>query len=188
MGFLLPSGVTSYLAGGLSLGLGLMVMNLTLGVKAGASSVLSSTLTYFMPLTAERSSRQWRLLFALAMVLGVWLYAATHQAFFVTAEGWWRLALGGLLVGFGTRLSSGCTSGQGICGVASFSRASLLAVAVFMALATIGFRLAPRLRQTTLLGLPFSHEVKPMLIGLAGMLVGAYLQGVLAEGRTRVQG
>jgi hypothetical protein len=92
-------------------------------------------------LKAERSSRDWRLLFALAMVLGAWLYAATHQAFFVTAVGWWRLALGGVLVGFGTRLSSGCTSGHGICGVASFSRASLLAVAVFMAVAIVTARI-----------------------------------------------
>lgn len=52
-----------------------MVMYLTLGVKAGASSVLSSTLTYFTPLKAERSSRQWRLLFALGLVLGTWLFA-----------------------------------------------------------------------------------------------------------------
>ncbi|MBD2720384.1 YeeE/YedE thiosulfate transporter family protein [Synechococcus sp. FACHB-909] len=105
-----------------------MVMVLSLGVKAGASSFLSSTLTYVTPLKPERGSRDW------------------------------RLALGGVLVGFGIRLSSGCTSGHGICGAASFSRASLLAVAVFMAAAlavtTIGFRLAPRLRQTTLLELP----------------------------------
>jgi len=141
MGFPFPHGVTSYLSGGLLLGLGLMVMYLTLGVKAGASSFLSSTLTYFTPLTAERGSRQWRLQFAIAMVLGAWLYAATQQAFFVTAVEWWRLALGGLLVGFGTRLSSGCTSGHGICGVASFSRASLLAVAVFMAVAIVTARI-----------------------------------------------
>lgn len=140
MGFPFPNGVTSYLSGGLFVGLGLMVMYLTLGVKAGVSSFLSSTLTYVTPLKAERSSRQWRLLFALAIVLGAWLYAATHQAFFATAVGWWRLALGGLLVGFGTRLSSGCTSGHGICGIASFSRASLLAVAVFMAVAIVTAR------------------------------------------------
>jgi hypothetical protein len=46
-----------------------------------------------------------------------------------------------VLVGFGTRLSSGCTSGHGICGVASFSRASLLAVAVFMAVAIVTARI-----------------------------------------------
>ena len=141
MGFPFPHGVTSYLSGGLLVGLGLMVTYLTLGVKAGASSFLSSTLTYVTPLTAERSSRQWRLQFAIATALGAWLYAATHQGFFVTGVGWWRLALGGVLVGFGTRLSSGCTSGHGICGVASFSRASLLAVAIFMAVAIVTARI-----------------------------------------------
>jgi hypothetical protein len=61
-------------------------------------------------------------------------------------------------------------------------------MAAALAVTTIGFRLAPRLRETTLQGLPFSHEVKPVLIGLAGMFVGAYLQGVLAEGRPKLQG
>lgn len=141
MGDPFPTGVTSFLGGGLLMGLGLVVMYLTLGVKAGASSFLSSTLTYVTPLKAERGSRQWRLLFAAALVLGAWLYAAAHQAFFATAVSSWRLALGGLLVGFGTRLSSGCTSGHGLCGVASFSRASLLAVLVFMGVAIITARL-----------------------------------------------
>ena len=103
------------------------------------------------PLKAERSSCLWRLLFALALVLGAWLYAATHQAFFVTAVGWWR------------------------------------AMAAALAVTSIGFRLAPRLRQTTLPGLPFSHEVKPMLIGLAGMFLGAYVQGLLAQGCPKLQ-
>ena len=123
MGNPFPTGVSSFLGGGLLMGLGLVVMYGTLGVKAGASSFLSSTLTYVTPLKAERSSRQWRLFFAAALVLGAWLYALQHQAFFVTAVGGWRLALGGLLVGFGTRLSSGCTSGHGLCGVASWSKA-----------------------------------------------------------------
>jgi hypothetical protein len=142
LGFPFPNGVTSYLVGGLFLGMGLMVMVLALGVKAGASSVLSSTLTDVTPLKAERSSRQWRLLRDLGL---------------------------------------------------------LLVMAAALAVTTIGFRLAPRLRQTTLLGLPFPQEVKPMLpsigigngpvlIGLAGMFVGAYLQGVLAEGRPKLQG
>lgn len=139
-GFPFPHGITSYLGGGLLIGAGLVVMYLTLGVKAGASSFLSSTLTYFTPLTAERASRQWRLLFALGLVCGAWLYAWSQQAFFVTAVGWWRLGVGGLLVGYGTRLSSGCTSGHGICGLASFSRASLLAVAVFMGVAIVTAR------------------------------------------------
>jgi uncharacterized membrane protein YedE/YeeE len=43
------------------------------------------------------------------------------------------LAIGGLLVGFGTRLANGCTSGHGVCGVARLSRRSLVATATFMA-------------------------------------------------------
>jgi len=45
--------------------------------------------------------------------------------------------LGGLLVGFGTRLSSGCTSGHGISGLASLSKTSLCAVIVFMGVAVV---------------------------------------------------
>jgi hypothetical protein len=51
---------------------------------------------------------------------------------FVTGVGLWRLALGGLLVGFGTRLSNGCTSGHGISGIASLSTTSLYAVITFL--------------------------------------------------------
>ncbi len=45
------------------------------------------------------------------------------------------LALAGLLVGFGARLGSGCTSGHGVCGLARLSRRSIVAVATFMAAA-----------------------------------------------------
>jgi uncharacterized membrane protein YedE/YeeE len=52
---------------------------------------------------------------------------------------WSLLAAGGLLVGFGTRLGSGCTSGHGVCGLARFSPRSIAAVGVFMttAIATV---------------------------------------------------
>lgn len=64
----------------------------------------------------------------------------------------------------------------------------LLVMAAALTVTIIGFRLAQRLREYTLQGLHFSHEVKPMLIGLTGMFVGAYLQGVLAEGRPKLKG
>ena len=47
----------------------------------------------------------------------------------------WRLLLGGLVVGYGARLAGGCTSGHGICGMASLKLPSLLAVLTFMATA-----------------------------------------------------
>ncbi len=47
----------------------------------------------------------------------------------------WVLILGGLLVGFGTGMAKGCTSGHGVCGLARLSRRSLVATALFMAAA-----------------------------------------------------
>lgn len=134
---LFPNGVASYLQGGLLMGLGLALIYLTLGTKAGASSFLSSTLTYFTPLQAERSSRDWRLAMAIGMVAGGWIYALLQGAFFQTAVAPWRLLIGGLLVGFGSRQSSGCTSGHGLMGLASSSPASLQAVLVFMGVAIV---------------------------------------------------
>ncbi len=46
---------------------------------------------------------------------------------------WWQMGLAGLLVGMGTRLGSGCTSGHGVCGLARFSVRSLAATLTFMA-------------------------------------------------------
>jgi uncharacterized membrane protein YedE/YeeE len=68
------------------------------------------------------------------MVIGAFLYTLTLSptGFWTTSVQLWRLALGGLLVGFGTRLSEGCTSGHGISGLASLSTTSLSAVVVFM--------------------------------------------------------
>ncbi|MEY4352515.1 MAG: hypothetical protein RLZZ609_756 [Cyanobacteriota bacterium] len=134
---LFPTGIALFLEGGLVMGLGLALIYLTLGVKAGASSFLSSILTYITPLQAERHSREWRLAMVIGMVLGAWLCGMWRGGFFQTAVAPWRLLLGGLLVGYGSRLSSGCTSGHGLMGMASFSRASLQAVLVFMGVAIL---------------------------------------------------
>ena len=49
----------------------------------------------------------------------------------------WLLVLGGLIVGFGTRWGSGCTSGHGVCGLARLSPRSIVATGVFMAVAAL---------------------------------------------------
>jgi uncharacterized membrane protein YedE/YeeE len=79
-------------------------------------------------------SREWRLFFAAGVILGAVIYTLT-----VSPDGWWtssvqlwRLVIGGFLVGFGTRLSSGCTSGHGISGIASLSTTSVFAVVTFI--------------------------------------------------------
>jgi uncharacterized membrane protein YedE/YeeE len=54
-----------------------------------------------------------------------------------TGVPWWRLGVGGFIAGFGARLSNGCTSGHGICGLGSFQLPSLLAVVIFLASAIV---------------------------------------------------
>lgn len=57
----------------------------------------------------------------------------------------WQLFVGGLLVGYGARLSQGCTSGHGICGLASLSMPSLVAVGTFMGTAFLTANVMARL-------------------------------------------
>ena len=134
-----PLGVTSYIQGGLVIGVGVSFVYILTGQHATQSSLFSSTMSYFskIPYFQRKTyleSREWRIYFALGVTLGAVLYASTisPDGFWSTSVQWWRLLLGGFLVGFGTRLSSGCTSGHGISGIASLSTTSLFAVITFI--------------------------------------------------------
>ncbi|UXR65012.1 YeeE/YedE thiosulfate transporter family protein [Bdellovibrio bacteriovorus] len=76
----------------------------------------------------------WRLTFILGLLVGGALLGMSHPELFVNTSG--RsvvlVTLAGLIVGFGTVMGSGCTSGHGVCGIARFSVRSLLATATFM--------------------------------------------------------
>lgn len=80
-------------------------------------------------------SRAWRVLFLAGLLVGgtVVLYGVPGAFEVSVARSPWTLVAAGLLVGYGTRLGNGCTSGHGICGVSRFSPRSLVATAVFMA-------------------------------------------------------
>jgi uncharacterized membrane protein YedE/YeeE len=138
---LFPNGVTRYAIGGLFIGLGVAVIYLGTGIIAGASTFLESTLTYVSDLPRFRTpkyvaSRDWRVVFTLGIVGGATVYALAFGEFgWTTDVSWWRLLGGGVLVGIGTRLGKGCTSGHGVCGVGSASPTSLVNVATFMAIA-----------------------------------------------------
>ena len=136
---LFPNGVLQYALGGLLIGLGAAVIYLGTGIIAGASTFLESTLSYVsgLPRFAQyRASRDWRVVFTLGIVGGAAIYALLFGDFgWTTDVQWWRLAGGGVLVGIGTRLGKGCTSGHGVCGVGSMSSTSIVNVVTFMAIA-----------------------------------------------------
>lgn len=138
---LFPNGVTHYALGGLFVGLGAAVIYVGTGIAPGASTFLESTLSYVSRVPRFNrptylASRDWRVVFTVGIVAGAAVYAFTIQGGAWTTEvQWWRLLVGGFLVGVGTRLGKGCTSGHGVCGVGSGSRTSVVNVATFMAVA-----------------------------------------------------
>jgi uncharacterized membrane protein YedE/YeeE len=139
-----PHGVTSYILGGIIIGLGVSFVYILTGLHATQSSLFSSTISYFskIPYFNRKTyldSREWRLYFAAGVILGALIYTVTisPDGFWTTSVQWWRLLIGGFLVGFGTRLSSGCTSGHGISGIASMSTTSLFAVITFIVVGAI---------------------------------------------------
>ena len=137
-----PFGMERYLIGGLLIGLGVALLFVTTGKLGGASTFFSATWSWvsnapFFQEASLRDSRQWRLIYALGMVLGGVVYFALGLPTETTQVHLWRFVVGGLLIGFGARLGGGCTSGHGICGMASLSVGSMLMVAVFLSTAII---------------------------------------------------
>ncbi len=138
---LFPNGISHYAIGGLLVGLGVATIYVGTGISAGASTFLESTLSYGSTLSRfqqYRPSRDWRVVFTLGIVAGAAIYAVTaspQDGLWVTEVQWWRLLVGGILVGVGTRVGKGCTSGHGVCGVGSVSNASFVGVATFLLIA-----------------------------------------------------
>ena len=116
------------LVGGALIGLSALMLMAGLGRIAGISGILGGALNF------DRGPRGWQLAFMAGLLLpGVAVLAglAPRPEIEFVANGR-ALALAGLLVGFGTRLGSGCTSGHGVCGLARLSRRSLAATGTFM--------------------------------------------------------
>lgn len=139
---LFPNGVSHYLVGGLVLGLGVSLLFVMTGLIGGMSTVFSSTWSYvsdakFFQQPRFTGSRLWRIFYAAGLIVGalVFLFTLGKGVTFQTTIPWWMLLSGGILVGFGARLSNGCTSGHGICGMASLQLPSILSVVTFLATA-----------------------------------------------------
>ena len=141
---LFPNGWIHYLLGGLLIGSGVSLTFLFTGRVTGMSSVFSASWSFvsrraFFQQARFLATRHWRLVLALGVVLGalLWRWWLGPPSGIATGLPWWRLLAGGLFIGFGARMSDGCTSGHGICGLASLSLSSLLAVLTFLATSII---------------------------------------------------
>lgn len=119
----------SALTGGALIGISATLLLLFNGRMAGISGIMNGVFN------SPRSETVWRLAFLAGLVIGAFLFNLIVPGFFAMRQGYplWLLAAGGFLVGFGTRMSNGCTSGHGICGLANLSPRSLLATLTFMA-------------------------------------------------------
>jgi len=122
----LAPGWANGLAGGLLIGLSAVLLFGLLGRIAGISGILGGLMA-----AGASADRAWRLCF-LAGLLAAGALVAPEP---VLTDGTTTplLIVAGLLVGFGTRMSSGCTSGHGVCGLGRLSPRSLVAVLTFMA-------------------------------------------------------
>jgi len=114
--------------GGLLIGLSVAMLWLGIGRIAGISGILGSLLT------PRGGDVAWRVAFLAGLIVAPVLYAAaTGVAPVVEIMSAPTLVVaGGLLVGFGTRLGGGCTSGHGVCGLARLSPRSIAATLLFM--------------------------------------------------------
>ncbi len=118
--------------GGALIGLAAVLFMALNGRIAGVSGVVAGVLA---PLRGEgRGDLAWRGAFVAGLFLAP-LAASLVRGEIVRVSAphpWWIMAFGGLLVGYGARLGSGCTSGHGICGLARLSKRSVAATATFM--------------------------------------------------------
>ncbi len=125
----------SGLIGGMMIGLAAVLFFVLIGRIAGVSGIVGGVMT------SATGDTGWRLAFVLGLVLGPLLVAAVSGtlADVAIATPWPWLVVAGVLVGFGTRLGAGCTSGHGVCGLARGSGRSAVATVIFfvVAIATV---------------------------------------------------
>ena len=113
--------------GGMIIGLAVIIFFLFNGRLVGISGIASNALT-------EKNNKFDNILFLLGLVIGPILYSlfTKNEINITISNSFILLILAGLLVGIGTRISGGCTSGHGISGIGRFSLRSIVATITFM--------------------------------------------------------
>lgn len=134
----MPSEWTYALIGGALIGLATTLMLYWNGRVTGVSGIVNSLL--------QANPQGWRWGFVGGLIFGGFILRMAHAEVFVTAlkAPLWTVPLAGVLVGFGTAMGGGCTSGHGVCGISRLSLRSILATIVFITagvLAVLGFRM-----------------------------------------------
>jgi uncharacterized protein len=116
------------LVGGALIGASATAMLVLDGKVAGISGILGGLVR------PKAGDVAWRALFALGLLFGGMVMAVLRPSSFgVSPDSLIVVAIAGVVVGVGTSLSNGCTSGHGVCGVSRFSRRSIVATLTFMA-------------------------------------------------------
>ncbi len=117
------------LFGGAIIGVAVSVMLLINGRVTGISGIINGSMF------SAKTDRAWRLQFLFGLLAGGILLQFTKPIVFLDqiAAGIWTTAIAGFLVGFGTLLGSGCTSGHGVCGISRLSPRSIIATCTFIA-------------------------------------------------------
>ena len=120
------------LVGGMLIGLSATILLAFDGRIAGISGIVNGAIKF-------KKQENWRWLFIAGMLVGGFLYEYVFASESTPLSSFAPEAMivGGLLVGFGTRLGNGCTSGHGVCGLGRLSFRSLIAVITFMITAII---------------------------------------------------
>ncbi|WP_262965727.1 YeeE/YedE family protein [Methylobacter psychrophilus] len=118
----------SALGGGALIGISVTLLLLFNGRIGGISGIMNGV--FFAP----KNDRMWRLIFLFGLILGAVIFQLVMPDFNVPRQNYplFLLGVGGILIGIGTRMSGGCTSGHGICGIANLSIRSLIATLTFM--------------------------------------------------------
>ena len=127
---------TNAIFGGLLIGVASLFLFLSIGRLAGVSGILWRSLS---GKSGQESERLWSIVFVVGVCFGGWFLhvIADIPVPELVTENRWQIALSGLLVGFGTRLGNGCTSGHGVCGIGRLSLRSAVATSVFMLTAVL---------------------------------------------------
>ncbi len=121
--------MTAALIGGAIIGLAVSLMLVLNGRVTGISGIVSGVLS------PRKNDISWRILFLLGLLFGGVLLRFIQPEAFQSASNNMNLfdyAVAGLLVGFGTLLGNGCTSGHGVCGISRLSVRSIMATIVFI--------------------------------------------------------